>query len=40
MAIAARWSAGENGMIVLEDRNQRRRTFPVGEYGYLVEGVP
>ncbi|SBN60286.1 PF11296 family protein [Propionibacterium freudenreichii] len=30
----------ENGMIVLEDRNQRRRTFPVGEYGYLVEGRP
>lgn len=30
----------ENGLIVLEDRAGRRRTFPVGEYGYLVEGRP
>lgn len=30
----------ENGMIVLEDRSRRRRSFPVGEYGYLVEGKP
>lgn len=30
----------ENGLVVLEDRAGRRRTFPVGEYGYLVEGRP
>ena len=30
----------ENGLVVLEDRAGRRRAFPVGEYGYLVEGRP
>lgn len=30
----------ENGLIILEDRTGRQRTFPVGEYGYLVEGKP
>ncbi|MFZ2625207.1 MAG: DUF3097 domain-containing protein [Propionibacterium sp.] len=30
----------ENGMILLEDRAGRRRSFPVGEFGYLVEGRP
>ncbi|MFT8395477.1 DUF3097 domain-containing protein [Propionibacterium sp.] len=30
----------ENGMVLLEDRTGRRRSFPVGGYGYLVEGRP
>ncbi|SER56364.1 Protein of unknown function [Propionibacterium cyclohexanicum] len=30
----------ENGMVLLEDRAGRRRSFPVGEFGYLVEGQP
>lgn len=30
----------ENGMVLLEDRAGRCRSFPVGEFGYLVEGRP
>ncbi|PIF01744.1 MAG: hypothetical protein CR979_02035 [Propionibacterium sp.] len=29
----------ENGLVVLEDRNSRRRSFPVGP-GFLLEGEP
>ena len=30
----------ENGLVILKDRTGRRRAFPVGENGYLVEGRP